>query len=642
MKFIFRIFFIIFYLSSVYSYCQTNNLQYLTVIKDKKDFDLLKGKPLSNNYNGIECIKIVYELSNKTLYYIQSVKHTWHYSFTSQILHDEDDLGWFNTINYGQHRDRKYILATFNYNTNSKNYFLQFAPPDYISDELIAELVTKVSETFFKQTQFKVLLNTTTLLRRKKELSKKFNTITSDELYQSQKYQAIYSSKASGILLFINADSIKQSTDYSKNILVINGNSNNIPICKGIVTNQFQTPLSHISLLTMNRKIPCGFQKNVFDNDSLKKLNHQLVELHIMPNSLTIKSIKELTSTVKSIKKIILGNDTVTKSICYLKQLSYKNKKTVGSKAANLAELLKLELKNENIHTPPHAFAIPFYYYNKHLKTHGIQTEIDSLLSNYSRLKNDSILAIQLKLIRHHITKAPIDSSLLNNITKKCASHFGNKKVRFRSSSNCEDGDTFNGAGLYTSETGRLQDTIKNYERAIKKVWASLWTMRAFKERDYFNINHKQVLMGVLVHQAYDNELVNGVAITKNLYRHYEVGFVINIQKGEEEVVSPKAGVISEQIISYMNYGSEFYDVARSADWLSYSSIQPNESLLTTEELYDLTKQLEKIKRHFYELYHAWPKVNYQDFGMDVEFKLIETTNKQRQFIIKQARPYLN
>ena len=593
---------------------QNSNLQFLNEIKNKQDFDNLKGKPLSNNYNGIKCIKIVYVLATKKLYYIESVKYSWHYSFTSQVLFDEDFLDVFNSINYSQSSSRKYILATFNYNTNTKNYFLQFAPPDDISDELITTLCQKITESFFKKSQFKVLLNTTSLLKRKQTLEKKLDVITGDEIYKSQKYQSIYNGKTNGRLLFIDADSIKQQVDYSNCILVINGNSNNIPVCKGILINEFQTPLSHICLLTMNRKTPCAFQKNCFSNDSLIKFKNKYVQFTVLKTKATFKLIQENEIKTRISKKITLPIDTNSKKCSYLKFLSIKNIPAFGSKVCNLAELYKLETKGQQISTPPHAFAIPFYYYYKHIKNNQIDIDITEMINEQSISKNDSILTIRLKKIRQKIIKLPLDTTLINQITKQCFKHFGDTKVRFRSSSNCEDRDNFNGAGLYNSITGIHNDSIKTYEKAIKKVWASLWNYRAYKERDYFNFNHESVMMGVLVHQVYDNELINGVAITKNLYRDYEAGIVINIQKGENEVVSPKNGVISEQIISYMSSGFSFYDDSKAADWLSYSSLNPNSSLLTTEELLTLSRQLESIKRYFYELYHAWPKKRIQRF----------------------------
>lgn len=624
------------------AYNQNKIPDFLNEIKSKQDFDLLKGKPLSNNYNGIECVKLVYVIATKKLYYLQSVKYAWHYSFATDILYDHDDLDWFNTLNYGQNPNRKYILATFNFNTNTKNYFVQFAPPDDISNELIATLTNKVAETFYKKDQFKILLNTTTLLRRKKELANQHQVITGDELYKSQKYQFIYRGKAKGILTFIDADSIKQSTDYSNCILVINGNSNTIPVCKGIITNQFQTPLSHICLLTQNRKTPCAYIKNCYTNDSLEKLNNSSVEVTIGEAGYSCKKTDEPLTNQKARKRTSLSGDTVHKNITYISYLSYKNRLAFGSKTCNLAELQKLGKKSTQIQTPEHAFGVPFFYYNRHIKANHISDKINMLMAERALTKNDSILSVKLKEIRKAITRASLDTTLLNTVKRFCEKHFGSKKVRFRSSSNCEDGNEFNGAGLYTSETGILKDSVKSYERAIKKVWASLWSVRAFKEREYFNMDHSQVLMGILVHQAFDNEIANGVVVTKNLYRNYEAGFIISLQKGENEVVSPKEGVISEQIISYMNSGFAFYDASRSADWLSYSSLNTGGSLITIEELYQLTRQLETIKRHFYELYHKWPKTEYRDFAMDVEFKLVETTDKKRKFIIKQARPYNN
>ncbi|MBS1634403.1 MAG: hypothetical protein JST26_00680 [Bacteroidetes bacterium] len=616
---------------------------YLNTISNRADFDRMKGKPLSNNYNGIECIKVIYELRTDKIYYIESRKYTWHYSFVTSVLFDEDELDIFNKLNYGRDPGRKYILATFNYNTDTKNYFLQFAPPDDISDEMIDKLVAKVSQTFFLGNKFKILLNTTTLLRRKKELAAKHDVITGDDLFQKQSYQPVFKGKVTGILRFVDADSIRASVDYSRNILVIRGNSNQIPVCRGIITDRFQTPLSHICLLTANRKTPCAFKKGCYTNDSLRVWKGRAVELSVGENTIAIKPAAQVqpagnTTTVKT----ELPYDTAVSLLADLKTLELKNKSAYGVKTCNLAELKRLERKTGKLKTPPDAFGIPFHYYAAHLRKYGIDTMIQGIVLSRKTNPNDSILDIQLKAIRKMITRSPIDTELLRQVNAMCLARFGHTKVRFRSSSNCEDGEQFNGAGLYTSVSGRVGDTAKSIEKAIKKVWASLWNTRAYKERDYFGMDHSRVLMAVLVHGAYDHELVNGVAITKNLYRNYEVGFVINMQKGEAEVVSPDENVISEQVISYMNSGSDFYNEPRSADWISYSSLSPGGSLLSKEELYQLTLQLENVKRYFYGLYHAWPKTDYKNFGMDVEFKMIETPEKKHVFIIKQARPYTN
>jgi len=643
-----KIFFSVFLLSVSFAYPQEKKKKlptHLTELKSRADFDMLKGEPLSKTFKGIECIKLVYRLDNKVLYYLESKRYKWHYGFTKEVLGDNDDLEQFDLVNYGRGPGRKYILATFNYNINTKNYFLQFAAADDPSDEMINTLVAKVTATFFKGKDFKILLNTTILLRRKKEIEQTHAVITGDELFKNQVYQPICKGSTKGILKFIHADSIKQNVDYSRNILVIKGSSNQIPVCKAVVTDEFQTPLSHICLLTNNRKTPSAAKKGIFENDSLLKLAGKFVEISVGNEKLTIKFATADAKEVKGKNKkpIKLTADTLVTEIADLNTLSYKSRHAYGTKACNLAELKRLERRKKNFSTPENALAIPFYYYLQHIKSSGAKKLIYDLASDSVALKNDSLLDKKLKLIRAAIRNTPIEKTFLDKISYLCYERFGKSKVRFRSSSNCEDEAGFNGAGLYTSQTGIPGDTSKKIESAIKKVWASLWTTRAFKERMYFNIDHKQVYMGILVHAAFDNEILNGVAITKNLYRDYEFGFVINMQKGEDEVVSPKPGLVCEQVVSYMNNTwAGFYNATRSADWISFSSLNPDASLLSADELFQLTQQLESMKKHFYDLYKLWPKVEYKDFALDVEFKLIETADKKRKFVFKQARPFTN
>lgn len=617
--------------------------EYLNVLNSRADFDMLKGEPLNHNFKGIECVKLIYVLNTRQLYYIESKKYRYHYRFASEVLGDSDDLEIFNDLNYGNRPGRKYILATFNYNVNTKNYFLQFAAADDPSDELIAILVKKVEDSFFKGQNFKILLNTTTLLRRKKELGKKHSILTSDELFKNQVYQAIYKGKAKGILKIVDADSLKRTANYTDCIVLLKGSSNEIPVCKGLVTNEFQTPLSHICLLTANRKTPCAANKHMFSMDSLKAMENKTVELVIGNEGMSLRLADPTGTPAQQKKKLLkLQADTSAKKIADLNAISYKNRRAFGSKASNLGELKKSERLKQASYTPKAAFAIPFYFYLEHMRRYHIDSVVTALTKDSVCLHNDSLLDIRLAMIRGAIRKAAVDTALLNSVIRMCSKRYGKNKVRFRSSSNCEDEANFNGAGLYTSETGIVGDTVKTIEKAIQKVWASLWSLRAFREREFFGIDHRTVAMGILVHHAFDNEVVNGVAVTKNLYRDYEAGFVINMQKGENEVVSPKEGLTSEQVVSYMNTGYDFYNENRSADWISFSSLNPSGSLLSTEELYELTQLLEKIKRHFYKVYEKWPQTAYKDFALDVEFKIIAGNDQKKQIVIKQVRPYNN
>ena len=50
--------------------------------------------------------------------------------------------------------------------------------------------------------------------------------------------------------------------------------------------------------------------------------------------------------------------------------------------------------------------------------------------------------------------------------------------------------------------------------------------------------------------RSFDNEVANGVMITKNLYNENHA-FTINVQFGEASVVKPPHGIIPDQVLVY-------------------------------------------------------------------------------------------
>ncbi|MBA2538814.1 MAG: PEP/pyruvate-binding domain-containing protein, partial [Deltaproteobacteria bacterium] len=183
-----------------------------------------------------------------------------------------------------------------------------------------------------------------------------------------------------------------------------------------------------------------------------------------------------------------------------------------GTKAANLGEIVTANIDGVRV---PAGFGVPLFFYTQHLKSNGLDAKIDALLKE-PKFKADAAWRKQaLVELRAAIATAPINPAVLDAIYKRVRIKLGGRGVFVRSSTNAEDLPGFNGAGLY--------DTFPNVVgkqaigEAVRKVWASVWTLRAVDERVAFGIDHRQVFGGVLI-QIGVNATAAGVLITKNLY----------------------------------------------------------------------------------------------------------------------------
>jgi pyruvate,water dikinase len=82
----------------------------------------------------------------------------------------------------------------------------------------------------------------------------------------------------------------------------------------------------------------------------------------------------------------------------------------------------------------------------------------------------------------------------------------------------------------------------KSMKNAIRKVWASLWNFRAFEERTYRGIPHKNVAMALLVHRSFPAEESNGVALTANMFDPTAARLLHQRAGGDASVVLPDPG----------------------------------------------------------------------------------------------------
>lgn len=623
--------FILFFILLLLS-CFVHGQKYLNQLDSKADFDNLAGLPLVEKYGQVSALKLVYDLRTKKSYYINSKSFRYHHEFCAYKLGSEASLDSFNQINYSNDPRKKYLLGNINYYKSLGIYALEISPADVMSSQHLNLLWNAVSKSTFIGDNLHTLLNSVRLQNLDISLEHKIPILNPSDIYKNLNYQAISKYKSSGILRFIDDLEAEKAKINPTDIIVINETPLVLPKVAGIIVNEFQTPLSHLTILGKNRKIPISAHKLAFIDTTLLKLNNKKVSYEVLSNVFKIALVDKIKTTNTKQKGVKLKFNLEVDTLIGLEFLKKKSFKYVGHKANNLGVLLKLS-KKFNFKIPEGGFAIPFYFYNQHVQNFEIKQRIDNLVNETNKIHNTDSLKVILKNIRKSIKSAPIDSVLLNSIKEKVKGNGGWTRMRFRSSTNAEDAKGFSGAGLYTSKTGILNHEKKSFERAIKKVWASLWSYEAYSERAYYNINHTDAYMGILVHRSFPKEEVNGVAITKNLYRPNNYGFVVNAQVGEESVVKPKPGVVSDQFICYPNNENNIYKDKITIDIITYSSLNNNKLVMTETEIQNLANKLELIKMHYNGV--NFFSESYFNFGLDIEFKLEE---KNRDLYIKQVR----
>ena len=604
--------------------------EYLNSLSES-DFIALQREPLSSKYSQVQAVKVIYDLKTKEIYYISN-SFQYHNKFCQTVLGYNEPLGIFNRDNYGTDRDkRQYLLANINFFSSRKEYILELSPSDQMLISDITLLHNRVAETSFLTPDVKLILNSARLINSESKLTIPF--IKPEEIYKNQNFQSVSKFTGKGKLRKIELSELSNSSIDEDDIILINGTPLQLAGVSGIITTDLQTPLSHLSILGQNRKIPVMALKDAWDDENINSLLGKQIELTVSIDGFTISETNGLSNSKKERKRLYLKKNLNEKELIKAKDFNRKTANYCGYKAENFGILYQLAEKMD-FSVPEAAFGIPFYYYQQHAE----KSEVIGLIT---QLENHSNPKELLSTIREKIKSTPVDSTLILNIENQLEGMSSFNRFRFRSSTNAEDMKGFSGAGLYSSKTALTGSNIvekdegKTIENALRKVWASLWKDSAYDERAYFNIQQEDVMMGILVHRSFPDEEVNGVAISKNLYRENNLGFVVNAQLGDSSVVQPNPAITCDQFICYPTQESGFYTQNQTIEIITTSSLNDFNLVMTSDEIYRLANVIQGIKKYFY--YRDFTSDTFNEYALDFEFKLEKDS---RELYLKQVRPF--
>jgi pyruvate, water dikinase len=628
---------------------------FLTSIGCARDFELLSSPPLVAGLPGARSVKTVIDrLDDGALYFQDSLTYPTHWAFARAHLSGNGkpivgELAQFNDAEYTS-PDRRFVLGAVTYYEGPALYVYEVAPYDAATAEMVASAFFQIEAAFFGALAFHPTSNT--IERLVPDLPASIPIVTTDELYAGIDYQPLNLGESYGKLKFLTPADLETGYVDFQDIVVLQTAPNDISVVAGTITQDFQTPLAHINVLAQNRGTPNMGLKGALENDTLRALEGQWIHLVVgahewsaeasteeeadlwfeanRPAALQVPALDLSVQQMTEAEDLVdLSDDSVN-----LRDAIKAAIPAFGGKASHFSVLRRIEEAR-----CPDGFAIPVYFYWQHLEQHGLLSAIDDILADPDFDDDPALRDATLAELRGAIQDAPVDPAFLSALDAKLRNEYPGLRMRFRSSTNAEDLEGFTGAGLYTSMSGEPGDPERPLDVAVRTVWASVWSFRAFEERRFRGIDHTAVGMALLVHPSFTDELANGVALTANLFdpSGLEPGYFINVQAGESSVVAPPPGVTTDQLLY------QYERPGQPAIYYSHSSLVPEgETVLSEAELVQLGQALFAIHQTFAPAYGPGAPGFRGFYAMDVELKLEAPASEGAAptVSIKQARPH--
>ena len=643
---------------------------------DEKTFDAFAFE-----VPGARAVKVVVDrhpmadrARGPTVYFLNSAIYELHMSFllTNHLI-SSDVMGDIQLETLRSDKRRFFFAQVARYDgLPTGTYVVELAEEDRASPALIAELMAAMqASTSLGPLVFKP--NSIEQAAYRKQLEARgVRVLENGALADQVVYQVVNAgTPAVGKLRVITESdpvAVEQMVFNRSDIVLLQVVPNDITRVAGIITTKPITPLSHVALRARSWNIPTITWREAPTVAYREGLEDAWVYFEVPDEGMPVlrRATEEEVALAEAQRmaqrkplRIPRADLTVT-DLIDLDRLRADDVVSVGAKAANLGEVafLKQELLYEELepilnairgdwleetlgplprhpsrlsprklarvyfgklHVPP-GFAIPFSAYRAFLAyppNAPIAKRLDTMLEE-PRFHDDVAYRRQaLAELRKMIRGGEMPPNWARRILAKVHADFPDRRLFIRSSTNAEDLQDFNGAGLY--------DTVGNVEgdaailAAIKRVWASVWNFRAYEARTDAGISHRAVYPGVLVQEAV-HPFAAGVLVTKDILNDkWNNRFYLNANPGFGENTVKSGRGAPEQI-----YGDPF-----TGEVFRISISERGGALLTDDEVRQLVFYAAVIEQHFGRRCGILP------YPQDIEWLVVNG-----RVSIVQTRPY--
>ncbi|MGB7656372.1 MAG: PEP/pyruvate-binding domain-containing protein [Novosphingobium sp.] len=599
-------------------------------IATEAQFDALARTSPGGRYASFAQVMFVIDRAAKggpELHFVNSKQYEYHIDFVQRTYLSTQSVEALLDANYSKD-NRRFIFGSIVHYQSLRRYGVEFWEGDVLTREILTQTMVQLQRNFPASLGFKANSEQQIALAA---AVPGLAVIDQNDVYASRSELVLNAGSATGRLRIIpklDDDVLLAPSD----IVVLGEAPLRLSPVAGIITNEFSTPLAHVNLLAKSWKVPNGYVRGALNKYAA--LDGQWVRM-VAGDTITVRKAtpKEIAATqkVQSKRKVrIARSDLTFRALPALGQLRAVDAVRVGSKAANLGEIVVQWKPERDDFVVPAGFAIPFAWYQDFLRLNGLDRKITALLADPKMRSDGKYRRQQLAALRGSFDSGQLPAGLGAALAQQRSTAIGEGGVFVRSSTNSEDLPGFNGAGLYSSVPNVTDQA--GLEAAVKVVWASVWNDGAYAAREAAGIDHRSVMAGVLVQKGMNSES-SGVMITENPFDPGEWGTVfINAKRGLGiRVVEGRR--VAEQLL-FRPDPESIQVLTRSTDdaMLSFDeaggvrevAIEPGRMVLTDAR----AKRLARVGRRIAIIFGNKPQ--------DIEWLIIGET-----IYIVQSRPYL-
>lgn len=518
----------------------------------------------SKELGGERFAKFVIDLKSDAIYYFDVDVYKVHKDFIFQELYKKPKTKEAVRVFDKNYTANKvdFMMCYLVHHLSQDVWTFAFWDGDLATAEHVTHAYKRMKETFFKGDVVKFRPDSPYQEKVAKQLAG-VPYVLNDTLYQAADYVAFNEGTAIGKLRLVPIGVSESELTFDPNeIVVLTTPLADITPVAGIISEQFSTPLSHVSLRAKAWKIPNIGKKGA--REQLKALDGKTVwfEAKGGTHALREATAEEIAAKQAVVQKVVNlpVADLAFAELPMLDSFRAIDVTRFGAKAANLGEIVA---SKPTLFEVPMGFSVPFHFYAEHMKDSGLDKKVAALLADPAVQSNANLRRARLTELRQQIVDAPVSADLTAKLTAALGRLPGSEGGVFvRSSGNAEDLDQFNGAGLY--------DTVPNQRgpeqvlTAVKKVWGSTWNWAAFEDRSRAKIDHGKTYSSVLV-QVGVPATAAGVLVTEHPTDvDDEKNYTINAKSGLGMSVVDGKKVPESLIVSWYNHGIRV--LSRSAE----------------------------------------------------------------------------